>query len=162
MADSVVTIADATIRQRHVTGETYEHVRLHRVNFDNGSATRCTFNDVEMTECRLWSCTLHESILAVALALGVAGLVETPFDIAFLTLRQRRTDPARFGRMFAVSMALNQLGAPVGSAIAGPLIAWSLTGTLWVAVGLIALAAAVPLVAIPAREDAPSRTVPRA
>jgi len=102
------------------------------------------------------------SIVAVGLALAVAGLVETPFDIAFLTLRQRRTDPARFGRMFAVSMALNQLGGPVGSAIAGPLIAWSLTGALWVAVGLIAAAAALPLVVIPAREDAPSRTVPRA
>jgi predicted MFS family arabinose efflux permease len=92
------------------------------------------------------------SIVAVALALAVAGLVETPFDIAFLTLRQRRTDPARFGRMFAVSMALNQLGAPVGSAIAGPLIAWSLTGALWVAVGLVAAAAALPLVVIPKRD----------
>ena len=102
------------------------------------------------------------SIVAVALALAVVGLVETPFDIAFLTLRQRRTDPAKFGRMFAVSMALNQLGGPVGSAIAGPLIAWSLTGALWVAVVLITVAAALPLVAIPAREDAPSRKVPRA
>lgn len=94
------------------------------------------------------------SIVAVAVALVVAGLVETPFDIAFLTLRQRRTDPAKFGRMFAVSMALNQLGAPIGSAIAGPLIAWSLTGTLWVAAGLVAGAAALPLLAIPAREEA--------
>ena len=93
------------------------------------------------------------SIVAVALALAVAGLVETPFDIAFLTLRQRRTDPAKFGRTFAVSMALNQLGGPVGSAIAGPLIAWSLTGALWVAVGLVAAAAVVPLVTIPARPE---------
>jgi predicted MFS family arabinose efflux permease len=93
------------------------------------------------------------SIVVVAVALAVAGLVETPFDIAFITLRQRRTDPARFGRMFAVSMALNQLGGPVGSAISGPLIAWSLTGTLWVAVALIAVAAVGPLVAIPAREE---------
>lgn len=93
------------------------------------------------------------SILTVALALAVAGLVETPFDIAFLTLRQRRTDPSKFGRTFAVSMAFNQLGAPVGSAIAGPLIAWSLTGALWVAVGLVAAAAVLPLVAIPAREQ---------
>jgi len=93
------------------------------------------------------------SILVVAAALVVLALVETPFDIAFLTLRQRRTDPARFGRMFAVSMGLNQLGSPVGSAIAGPLIAWSLTGALWVAVALVAAAAFVPLVAIPALEE---------
>jgi len=93
------------------------------------------------------------SIVAVALALALAGLVETPFDIAFLTLRQRRTDPAKFGRTFAVSMALNQLGGPVGSAIAGPLIAWSLTGALWVAVGVVAAAAVMPLVTIPARAE---------
>src|SRR4029077_9475358 len=37
------------------------------------------------------------SIVAVALALAVAGLVETPFDIAFLTLRQRRTAPPKVG-----------------------------------------------------------------
>jgi predicted MFS family arabinose efflux permease len=92
------------------------------------------------------------SVAAVALALAIAGLVETPFDIAFLTLRQRRTDPANFGRTFAVSMALNQLGGPIGSAIAGTLIALSLTGTLWVAVGLVAAAAAIPLLVIPQRD----------
>ena len=93
------------------------------------------------------------SIVAVALALAVAGLVETPFDIAFLTLRQRRTDPAKFGRMFAVSMALNQLGGPIGSAVAGPLIAWSLTGALWVAAGLMAAGAALPMLVIPAADE---------
>jgi predicted MFS family arabinose efflux permease len=95
---------------------------------------------------------LATSIVVVALALAVAGLVETPFDIAFLTLRQRRTDPANFGRTFAVSMALNQLGSPIGAAIAGTLIALSLSGTLWVAVGLVAAAAAIPLLVIPPRD----------
>ncbi|HEX2680616.1 MAG TPA: MFS transporter [Candidatus Dormibacteraeota bacterium] len=89
------------------------------------------------------------SIVSVAVALVIAGLVETPFDIAFLTLRQRRTDPAKFGRMFAVSMALNQLGGPVGSAISGPLIAWSLTGALWVAVFAVLLSALFPIFVIP-------------
>jgi predicted MFS family arabinose efflux permease len=92
------------------------------------------------------------SIVTVAVALLVAGFVETPFDISFLTLRQRRTDPAKFGTMFAVSMALNQLGGPVGSAIAGPLIAWSLSGALWVAVALVACAVVIPIAVIPARE----------
>ncbi|HET9780791.1 MAG TPA: MFS transporter [Candidatus Dormibacteraeota bacterium] len=94
------------------------------------------------------------SVFLVAVALIAFALVETPFDIAFLTLRQRRTDPARFGRMFAVSMALNQLGSPIGSAISGPLIAWSLSGALWVAVALVGLAAVMPLALIPARQDA--------
>lgn len=90
------------------------------------------------------------SVLVVAAAMVGVAVVEGPFDIAFLTLRQRRTDPAAFGRMFAISMALNQLGNPVGAALSGPLIAWSLTGALWVAVGFVGLAALVPLVVIPA------------
>ncbi|HEV2415220.1 MAG TPA: MFS transporter [Candidatus Dormibacteraeota bacterium] len=90
------------------------------------------------------------SVLIVAAALIGVAVVEGPFDIAFLTLRQRRTDPGAFGRMFAISMALNQLGNPIGAALSGPLIAWSLTGALWVAVGLTALAALIPLVVIPA------------
>src|SRR5947199_9923231 len=83
---------------------------------------------------------LANSVAVVAAALVLVALVETPFDIAFLTLRQRRTDPARFGRVFAISMSLNVAGAPVGSAIAGPLISWSLSWALWAAVALSAAA----------------------
>lgn len=93
------------------------------------------------------------SVLIVATAVVGVAVVEGPFDIAFLTLRQRRTDPAAFGRMFAISMALNQLGNPIGAALSGPLIAWSLTGALWVAAALVAVSALVPLLVIPAQED---------
>ncbi|HET7419524.1 MAG TPA: MFS transporter [Candidatus Dormibacteraeota bacterium] len=95
---------------------------------------------------------LASSIFVVVVGLLATAVAETPFDIAFLTLRQRRTDPAAFGRMFAISMALNQLGSPIGSALAGALIAWSLTGTLWVAAALVLAAAAAPLLVIPAEE----------
>jgi hypothetical protein len=37
-------------------------------------------------------------------------------DIALFTMRQRRTDPAWIGRAFAVSMALNFVGFPIGAA----------------------------------------------
>ena len=40
-------------------------------------------------------------------------------DIALFTVRQRRTDPAWMGRAFAVSMAFNFLGLPIGAAVAG-------------------------------------------
>ena len=93
------------------------------------------------------------SVFVVAAALVGVALVETPFDIAFLTLRQRRTDPARFGRVFAVSMSLNVVGGPFGSALAGPLIGWSLNGALWAAVGAMLIAAALPLLVIPARDE---------
>ncbi len=96
---------------------------------------------------------LASSVLVVALALVGVALVETPFDIAFLTLRQRRSDPTRLGRVFAVSMSLNVLGAPVGSALAGPLIGWSLNAALWAAVGATLLTAALPLLVIPAKDE---------
>ena len=96
---------------------------------------------------------LASSLVVVVAALVVAALVEAPFDIAFLTLRQRRTDPAKFGSMFAVSMALNQLGGPVGSALGGTLVAWSLSGALWVAAALVAASALIPLLVIPARGE---------
>ena len=92
-------------------------------------------------------------VVVGAVLIGIA-LVETPFDLAFLTLRQRRSDPTRFGRVFAISVSLNMIGGPVGSAIAGPLIAWSLNATLWFAVAFMALAAIFPLLVIPRSEPA--------
>jgi len=53
--------------------------------------------------------------VAVAAA-AVVGLASGPFDVSVFTLRQRRTDPAQYGRAFAISMALNHVGEPVGSA----------------------------------------------
>jgi len=47
------------------------------------------------------------------------GLLAGPMDIALFTVRQRRTEPAWMGRAFAVSMAFNFLGVPIGAAVAG-------------------------------------------
>jgi predicted MFS family arabinose efflux permease len=96
---------------------------------------------------------LAGSVFVVGAALVAIALVETPFNISFLTLRQRRSDPARFGRVFAVSVSLNMLGGPVGSALAGPLIAWSLNGAVWIAAACMAAAALFPILVIPARDD---------
>ena len=49
----------------------------------------------------------------------LVGLLYGPIDIALFTVRQRRTDPAWMGRAFAVSMAFNFLGMPIGAAVAG-------------------------------------------
>jgi MFS family permease len=97
----------------------------------------------------------------VAVAIIAVGLANGPFDIGLFTLRQRRTDPAWFGRAFAVSMSLNYAGTPIGSALAGPLIGWSLDAALWAAV-IIGLAAAVfPMLTIP-RDDAADASSGRA
>ncbi len=72
----------------------------------------------------------------LALALGLYGLLNGPLDIALFTVRQRRTDPAWMGRAFAVSMAFNFMGYPIGAAVAGVLAASSIE--LAVIVGIVA------------------------
>jgi MFS family permease len=94
------------------------------------------------------------SLAAVALAVVIMGLTSGPFDIGLFTLRQRRTDPAWFGRAFAVSMSLNYVGSPIGSALAGPLIGWALNAALWAAVAAALISALFPMLTIPASEDA--------
>src|SRR5207237_8276597 len=58
----------------------------------------------------------------VAAALLIAGLANGPFDVSMFSMRQRRTDPAWYGRAFAVSMGLDWAGQPIRAAISGPLI----------------------------------------
>jgi len=57
----------------------------------------------------------------VAIEMALIGLLIGPMDIALFTVRQRRTDPAWMGRAFAVSMAFNYAGMPIGAALAGVL-----------------------------------------
>lgn len=71
----------------------------------------------------------------VCVALFLVGLLEGPMDIGLFTLRQRRTPTLWIGRAFAISMAANGIGYPVGSAIAGVVSESSLP----LAVGLAAL-----------------------
>jgi MFS family permease len=100
------------------------------------------------------------NIAVVVIAVAVLGLATGPFDIGLFTLRQRRTDPAWFGRAFAISMSLNSLGNPIGSAVAGPLISQSLNAALWFAAGVTLLAGVFPMLLIPAREEQPAVSVP--
>ena len=94
------------------------------------------------------------SLAVVAAAVVVLGAANGPLDIALFTLRQRRTDPAWFGRAFAVSMSVNYIGSPIGSALAGPLVAWSLNAALWFAVIVTLVAALFPFLSVPARDEA--------
>jgi len=88
----------------------------------------------------------------VCLAMALSGILSGPLDVALFTVRQRRTDPAWMGRAFAVSMAFNFAGFPVGSAVAGVLASISLTAT--VAMGIVAcvLAGVIAATQIPRSE----------
>jgi MFS family permease len=85
------------------------------------------------------------NVVVVALGMAVLGLANGPLDVALFSLRQRATDPAWFGRAFAVSMNLNFAGYPIGAAIAGVVVARSVTGSFALAGGLALLAGLWPL-----------------
>lgn len=83
---------------------------------------------------------------AVAVAMAVIGLGNGPLDLGLFSLRQRATGPEWFGRAFAVSMSLNYLGIPIGAAVAGLLVARSITATLVAATAIVLVSAAIPMV----------------
>jgi MFS family permease len=73
-------------------------------------------------------------VVVVAAAMALFGISQGPYDIGMFSLRQRVTAPAWMGRAFAVSMSLNFIGMPLGSAIAGPVVQHSIPIAFAVAV----------------------------
>jgi MFS family permease len=94
-------------------------------------------------------CILLQSPVALLAGMVLFGLAAGPFDIGLFALRQRRTDPRWFGRIFAVSMSLNFAGMPVGSALAGPIVEQSVPLALLVAAVISVIGCVVPLLVIP-------------
>ena len=88
----------------------------------------------------------------LAIGLLLAGLLAGPIDVGLLTLRQRRTDPARLGRVLAVSMSLNTSGFPVGAALGGMLVTWS-TPSAFLVAGMASLVGALATVTLVPAED---------
>jgi MFS family permease len=82
------------------------------------------------------------------------GLLGGPMDIALFTMRQRRTDPAWIGRAFAVSMALNFIGFPIGAALAGTLAAISLELAIGAAVVATVVGGVFAIFLVPRNEPA--------
>ncbi len=93
------------------------------------------------------------SLPIVFLLAAVAGASSAATNVGIFALRQRRTDPSWFGRAFAVSLSMNFSGAPIGSAISGPLLAQSIPLAMLVGAGIGALALPAAFL-IPARRDA--------
>lgn len=91
------------------------------------------------------------SLAIVVLSALLAGAVLGPADVGLFSIRQRRTDPAWFGRAIAVSMSLNYAGTPIGSALSGPIVARSLTLAFLMAAILCVAGAVTTMVLIPER-----------
>jgi MFS family permease len=85
----------------------------------------------------------------------VMGFASGPMDIALFTIRQRRTDPAWTGRAFAVSMAMNFAGYPIGAALAGALAGLSLAAAIVPAVIASCAAIVFAAVLVPREDDEP-------
>ncbi len=73
-------------------------------------------------------------LVVVAAEMALFGTSQGPYDIGMFSLRQRVTATAWMGRAFAVSMSLNFIGMPLGSAIAGPVVQHSIPIAFGVAV----------------------------
>jgi len=84
----------------------------------------------------------------VVVSMVVMGIAAGPMDVAMFTLRQRRTEAAWMGRAFAISMAFNFAGWPVGAAIAGVIATASIEAAviLGVVTSVIAVVFAVTLI----------------
>lgn len=104
-----------------------------------------------LTAGAVWPVAAEFGLPGLAFGLMLVGAAAGPIDVGVLTLRQRRTDPAELGRVVSISMSLNFSGGPIGSALAGALVGWSLPGTLGMA-ALSALLAAVAVTLIPAHD----------
>jgi MFS family permease len=85
-------------------------------------------------------------VFAIALVAGAAGSI---VNIGIFALRQRRTDPAWFGRAFAVSLSMNFSGQPIGSALSGPLLERSIALPLLLGAAINAVAVVAAVVLIP-------------
>jgi len=86
------------------------------------------------------------------------GLLQGPLDIALFTVRQRRTDPAWMGRAFAVSMAVNFMGFPIGAAAAGAIAAVSLPAAVGLGVVACLVGGVLAAVMIPRRDPGEAPT----
>jgi hypothetical protein len=100
------------------------------------------------TALAVWPIAAEFGLIGLVLGMMLVGAAAGPIDVSVLTLRQRRTDSAEFGRVLSVSMSLNMAGGPLGSALAGALVTWSLLAT-FVAAALAAALAAAAVALIP-------------
>jgi MFS family permease len=89
-------------------------------------------------------------VFGAAALFGVAGGV---WDVSVFTVRQRRTDPRLMGRAFAISIAINSVGYPIGAALGGWLATQSIALAIFVAVGFGMVGTVLGWLTLPARDD---------
>lgn len=86
-------------------------------------------------------CTSRTRALLVLVAAAVAGLGEGPQLTGLFTVRNREAPEHLRAQVFTTGASLKITGFALGTAAAGPLATWSLSGCLVAAAGIRALAA---------------------
>jgi len=94
-------------------------------------------------------------LLPIALCMAFSGLFNGPMDIAMFTLRQRKTDQAWMSRAFTVSMNLNFSGFPIGAALTGVLVGFSIEAAIVFGIVANVSAALLGYWLIPRTDDEP-------
>jgi MFS family permease len=102
------------------------------------------------TAIAIWPVCVSFGLPGMAAGLMLVGVLAGPVDVGVLTLRQNRTDPDWLGRVMAVSMGLNLSGAPIGFALGGTLLTWSVQAA-FVTSALACCAGALALRWVPRR-----------
>ena len=95
---------------------------------------------------------VNASLGMLVLVMALTGFLNGPLDVALFTLRQRRVPIAWTGRAFAVSMSINYLGIPIGSAVAGIVAAHSIERAIAFGVVSCCIAGVLAWVMIPVAE----------
>ncbi|HVC59226.1 MAG TPA: MFS transporter [Acetobacteraceae bacterium] len=103
-----------------------------------------------LTPLAIYPLSVSFGLPGLCLGLALVGFLAGPVDVGVLTLRQRRTDPGWLGRVMAVSIGLNLSGAPIGAALGGMLLTWSVPAAFAVA-AVACLAGAVATRWLPKR-----------
>jgi hypothetical protein len=146
----------------------FRPVEIHKLSllFANSDNMRTFGHDLLRPDFTYWGLYVSQMWLTVQIALWgttlavmvasqfLLGLLGGPMDIALFTMRQRRTDPAWIGRAFAVSMALNFIGFPIGAALAGTLAAVSLELAIGAAVVATVIGVVFAILLVPRNEAA--------
>jgi MFS family permease len=94
----------------------------------------------------------------LCLGLLFVGLLEGPMDIGLFTIRQRRTDIVWIGRAFAISMAANAMGYPIGAAVGGAMAETSLETVVLLSVVVCLVAAVLASRFVPRDDPSPVRS----
>ncbi|MFF3515106.1 MFS transporter [Streptomyces sp. NPDC002573] len=89
------------------------------------------------------------SLVTLGIGLMLVGLAEGAVNVSLLSLRQRRTEPDRLGRIMTVSISVNLIGFPIGTALGGALATHSVTVALATAALLAVGSAAAARLLIP-------------